>query len=504
MRFSIGATLTALFLTMTIQADAQTVLFDFRAGGVTGASPDGSNFAPSGAGDTINVDGLIATVVDVTAPEYELVDSGQVDGDGNPIMIPQETGATLSSAAGDNINTAISNNQQALGIDNPSINNTAFDLIGDGGEANDLNPGETVTITFDHDVVFTAIELESVMAADVFNVLVGGALVLGTTGDDAFIDDLGGLAGLTITAGTEITFAAEGILAPDATDEPSTSIRIESFTVDVLNGPLPPPPSFVLFDFNGGGVVGADPNGTDFDPSIAGDTITVGGLVATVVDVVAPEYNVNGALPVLTGNTLSSAAGDAVITEISAQQALGIDNPSIDNVQFDLIGDGNDSTDLNPGESLTITFDQDVQFFSIQLESVEASDVFNVLVDGALVLGTTGDDGFIDDLGGLAGLTIAAGTEVTFEVDGVLETATGGPTTSVRIQEFTVEIIESDDGHGDVNLDGIVNFLDISPFITVLAAGGSPAQESQADCNGDGGVSFLDISPFIQALASAG
>ena len=145
-----------------------------------------------------------------------------------------------------------------------------------------------------------------------------------------------------------------------------------------------------------------------------------------------------------------------------------------------------------------------MQFFAIELESVEASDVFNVLVDGALVLGTTGDDGFIDDLGGLAGLTIAAGTEVTFEVDGILENATGGPNTSIRIESFTVEIIESDDGHGDVNLDGIVNFLDISPFITVLAAGGSPAQESQADCNGDGGVSFLDISPFIQALASAG
>ena len=61
-----------------------------------------------------------------------------------------------------------------------------------------------------------------------------------------------------------------------------------------------------------------------------------------------------------------------------------------------------------------------------------------------------------------------------------------------------------DDGHGDVNLDGIVNFFDISPFINVLSAGGSSAEESQADCNGDGGVSFLDIPPFIQALAGAG
>ena len=58
--------------------------------------------------------------------------------------------------------------------------------------------------------------------------------------------------------------------------------------------------------------------------------------------------------------------------------------------------------------------------------------------------------------------------------------------------------------HGDVNLDDIVNFLDIAPFISVLATGGSPAEEAAADCNMDGVVSFLDISPFITALAGGG
>ena len=72
MRFSIGATLTALFLTMTIQVDAQTVLFDFRAtggDGVLGAPP---NFDPSIAGDTVTVGGLNLTIADITFPEYEL------------------------------------------------------------------------------------------------------------------------------------------------------------------------------------------------------------------------------------------------------------------------------------------------------------------------------------------------------------------------------------------------------------------------------------------------
>ena len=52
---------------------------------------------------------------------------------------------------------------------------------------------------------------------------------------------------------------------------------------------------------------------------------------------------------------------------------------------------------------------------------------------------------------------------------------------------------------GDVNQDGEVNFLDISPFISVLA---SSDFLDQADINRDGEVNFLDISPFIEELAS--
>ena len=50
---------------------------------------------------------------------------------------------------------------------------------------------------------------------------------------------------------------------------------------------------------------------------------------------------------------------------------------------------------------------------------------------------------------------------------------------------------------GDVNLDGEVNFLDISPFITVLASGDFQAE---ADCHANDVVNFLDIAPFIAAL----
>ena len=52
---------------------------------------------------------------------------------------------------------------------------------------------------------------------------------------------------------------------------------------------------------------------------------------------------------------------------------------------------------------------------------------------------------------------------------------------------------------GDANLNGVVNFLDISPFISLLSSG---TFLDQADVNRDGLVNFLDISPFISILSS--
>ncbi|MDB2686801.1 FG-GAP repeat protein [Mariniblastus sp.] len=54
---------------------------------------------------------------------------------------------------------------------------------------------------------------------------------------------------------------------------------------------------------------------------------------------------------------------------------------------------------------------------------------------------------------------------------------------------------------GDLNLDGTVDFSDISPFIIVLAAGGFQAE---ADIDQSGEVDFSDISPFIEILSSFG
>ena len=52
---------------------------------------------------------------------------------------------------------------------------------------------------------------------------------------------------------------------------------------------------------------------------------------------------------------------------------------------------------------------------------------------------------------------------------------------------------------GDVNQDGVVDFSDIGPFISILAADGYLAE---ADIDQNGVVDFLDIQPFIALLSA--
>ena len=52
---------------------------------------------------------------------------------------------------------------------------------------------------------------------------------------------------------------------------------------------------------------------------------------------------------------------------------------------------------------------------------------------------------------------------------------------------------------GDINLDGLINALDISPFVTVLTSG---LYQAEADINQDDLVNALDISGFVSCLVS--
>jgi len=93
-------------------------------------------------------------------------------------------------------------------------------------------------------------------------------------------------------------------------------------------------------------------------------------------------------------------------------------------------------------------------------------------------------------------LAYAAGTQVagqTFQAD-----ANGGQPAFAVPTPGSVNGAAAPVMLGDVNLDGVVDFLDIAPFIEVLSSNGFQAE---ADIDLNLTVDFLDITPFINLLS---
>ena len=80
----------------------------------------------------------------------------------------------------------------------------------------------------------------------------------------------------------------------------------------------------------------------------------------------------------------------------------------------------------------------------------------------------------------------------------------GEPSNGIDISNVTITFgtaaepeLEPDVLKGDVDLNGVVNFLDIPAFIAVLQAG---EFQAEADCDCSTVVNFLDIPAFIGIL----
>ena len=162
---------------------------------------------------------------------------------------------------------------------------------------------------------------------------------------------------------------------------------------------------------------------------------------------------------------------------------------------------------------VSISSDQDVDIYSFTVSTRSSLDVVltplggvfsqgnspafdaNSRVDLALSLFDSDGQSLLafSDQSGLGGnesvssVLLEPGTYYT-QITGVQDT----------IQLYSLELTaEAEELKGDVNLDGVVNFLDIAPFILVLQTG---TFQAEADVNSDAVVNFLDIAPFISIL----
>jgi hypothetical protein len=70
----------------------------------------------------------------------------------------------------------------------------------------------------------------------------------------------------------------------------------------------------------------------------------------------------------------------------------------------------------------------------------------------------------------------------------------------VDVVDFTIRVVV-DIMLGDVNLDGVVNGLDVDPFVDVLLNG---PYQAEADMNEDQVVNGLDVDPFVVAVVGGG
>ena len=137
----------------------------------------------------------------------------------------------------------------------------------------------------------------------------------------------------------------------------------------------------------------------------------------------------------------------------------------------------------------------------IDLGGTQSGEFDQLLVDGNVSLSGTLDVSLIEAFEGAVGQTfdIITSNSVTGTFDNVI--APEGMNVQVNYSNSVVSLeLTSEILLGDVNLDGVVNFLDISPFIAVLANGQSQAE---ADCDDSGVVDFLDITPFITILSGS-
>lgn len=244
------------------------------------------------------------------------------------------------------------------------------------------------------------------------------------------------------------------------------------------------------------------PGGNAFSASGA---IGSGSFQAAINDAIANDTHRRGGGPVI-----SQLAGT-----FDSGETFSIDfGLSIGNLWFD------DDTEWHFDHTTAVESGKR-DFYSVALHEtlhvlgIGASDTWNSLVSGSnwlggeviLVHGT--GTGIMDSLDGhfaesLMSPRISNGVLQEIVMDpnitsGVRKALTVFDVAALRDLGFNT-IVPDLPLLGDANLDGAVNFLDISPFILLLSTGDFLPE---ADTNQDGEVNFLDITPFILILSAS-
>ena len=239
-KFLLAATVIAAFTMSAIPSSADIVLFDFldEVDPVDGVDADitsdldgGNNDGSGTIGSSTTIDGLTLELVDIFAPQFADVDM-------DPATPLELTGTILFASNGENVTTNIAGNRDRIAVNNPSINNTGFDLIDGGAESSDFNTGEGFIFNLSGNAAIDVIEFENLNPDNIYTVSIDGGASQAFNDPEGNVTGtgLGALEGVEIAAGTSITIEVSGPLVGNRGG-------IESITFHTIAAEVVPEPS---------------------------------------------------------------------------------------------------------------------------------------------------------------------------------------------------------------------------------------------------------------------
>ena len=374
------------------------------------------------------------------------------------------------------------------------INGNSLDGIGIGG--NITVDGVTITT---QDIIGLDGSRASGMIANLTNIGGGDGLGINSAGSDAAIRFESG-EGWEFIFNTEVELQNIDLLETDAGG--TLTISSDSFPDIVLAGELDgvndlgstlvPANTLVSISYSAIGLPGVGPRIISLDvnptedppaaPPVAFftfgndgplDSVGVGGEL-TVNEVTITTQDVIG----LDGSRASDGM-TANLTNSGNSGGLGI-NSAV----------GDTARNFDPGEGWEFTFDTEVQLQDLQLLETDAGGTLTISSESFPDIVLAGELDGVNDLGDTL---VPANALVSISYSHT-DPEGDGP----RIISLSVGRIESAPLLGDINRDNEVNFSDIAPFITILAAQGF---QEEADIDGNDEVNFMDIAPFIGLLS---
>jgi len=264
------------------------------------------------------------------------------------------------------------------------------------------------------------------------------------------------------------------------------------------------------------GTVVDNAEGRNLASAIDFDTTIIDGREIVVVTE-AREFNAAGAPPALPALQAGSVSvyellSNGTLVDIANDVALGDPNGSpfdpanqLTTCWIDFGIDGRTFYVSNAINASVSSFRLESDGTPVLLEQTAAAGVSGFATGGTTgpeVFGTT--DGFID-------LDVTDDGEYLYQLAGLSGAinayAINDDSSLSLVQNLTGFLPDVDTQGlvtyspskiGDINGDGHIDFLDISPFIVLLTTG---EYDHTADINADGAVDFLDISGFILLLS---